>query len=50
MHKNFKWFNLKDMMSISNASDVVTDLNERLALGLPIDLLDYLSVDKERIR
>lgn len=50
MHKNFKWFNLKDMMSISNANDNVTDLKERLALGLPIDLLDYLSVDKKRTR
>ena len=50
MHKNFKWFNLEDMMSISNAKDNVTDLKERLALGLPIDLQDYLTVVRKRIR
>lgn len=50
MHKNFEWFSKEDIVSISNAKDIVNDLKERLALGLPIDLQDYLTIVRKRIR
>ena len=45
----FDWYNKEPMMAVSNASNEVNDVKDRLALGYPIDSVEYLLVRKNRI-
>ncbi|MBR5662691.1 MAG: hypothetical protein IKX00_03440 [Bacilli bacterium] len=46
---NFAWFKNESMVSLSNATSEVNSLEERLALGYPIESIEYNLVRKNKI-
>ena len=49
MKRFFKWYNDEGMVALSNATDEVNSLKERLALGYPIESTEYVRVRKDKI-
>lgn len=45
----FSWYDNEAMVALSNASKEVRDVKERLALGYPIDSIEYTLVRKNRV-
>lgn len=49
MMRKFKWYNSEAMVAISNASREIPSIKERIALGYPIDSVDYTLVRRNKI-
>ena len=47
--KKFDWYNNEPMMSLSNATDEVNSVKDRLALGYPIDFYEHILVRKNKL-
>lgn len=47
--RNFKWFSSSDIKSLSDAAEEVHKVEERLALGYPIDSIEYNMFRRHKI-